>query len=541
MKSVRSKILAFAIVATLVPSIGLGLLSFWRYQDLIRDKAGIELRMLADHTGGELELWVQERVDELRAIAASRTMIDVLSARATAPGGASRSGTHELELVLRAAQKKRDPLLELTVADAAGRTVAGSAANRAPVRLPTEWPGAAVTQGAVPEPPQWDPARATATLTVVVPVMSHRNELLGALSAVLDLGAVQSRLEHVVNASPAEVILLAPNGAPLFSTHGLISELASVDAAALARLRAHPGEPVIYAGHHQRPVVGVADRTRSLPIVVVAEIDRADVYRNWLRTLQVFLALVGGLTLAVGILAYGIGHSIVRPLDSLIGAADRIASGDLAVPLQAANGGEIGELSRVFNKMVERLRRGREDLETANRALQEQNKLLEALAVTDSLTGLFNRKKLDDILDDQFVRFRRNQRPFALLMVDIDKFKLLNDTHGHLAGDEVLVALAGILQRSVRAVDFVARYGGEEFVVVLVETTTKAAAQIAERIRALVESHRPEATREALAITVSIGVTESHATDGSVEDVLARADHAMYDAKHAGRNAVREA
>ena len=138
-----------------------------------------------------------------------------------------------------------------------------------------------------------------------------------------------------------------------------------------------------------------------------------------------------------------------------------------------------------------------------------------------------------------FARFRRNHRPFAVLMLDIDNFKSLNDTYGHLAGDEVLETLAAILKRSVRNVDFVARYGGEEFVAVLIETSAEAALQVAERIRSLVETPRLAATNELISVTVSIGVTESRPGDARPDDVIARADRAMYDAKHAGRNTVR--
>ena len=115
------------------------------------------------------------------------------------------------------------------------------------------------------------------------------------------------------------------------------------------------------------------------------------------------------------------------------------------------------------------------------------------LAVTDGLTGLYNRKKLDEILADQFARFRRHRRPFALLMLDLDNFKSINDSYGHVAGDEVLKEVAAMLKQSVRTVDYVARYGGEEFVVVLVETPLGAALDVAERIRAVVEVPRSNA------------------------------------------------
>ncbi len=140
------------------------------------------------------------------------------------------------------------------------------------------------------------------------------------------------------------------------------------------------------------------------------------------------------------------------------------------------------------------------------RTLHEQNQLLEKLAVTDSLTGVYNRKKLDDILADQFARFQRSRRPFAVLMLDLDNFKSINDNYGHVAGDAVLANVAAILKQSVRAVDFVARYGGEEFVVVLVETALDAALDIAERIRSELEIPRFSMSSKLISVTVSLGV-----------------------------------
>lgn len=541
MKSIRSRILTFAILATLIPALGLGVLSFWRYQQLINENVTLELRALADYTSSELALWYRERVNEMRALSTSNTVIDGLSAAAQPRTKAARIGARELEFYLRSVQKKLDTLQELTVTDTGGRVVASSEATPTPITLPEHWSNAAITERVVPEPPRWDPARAMATLTVVVPILSSRNELLGALAAVLDLGKVRPRVQKIAKASLAELILLAPIGTPLLSTHAVATELKPLAAETLKRLRAAPRQPMVYVGHHQREVLGLADAPRSLPIVVVAETDRAEAYAAWLKLLQLFLWLVGGLALLVGIIAYWMGHSIVAPLNRLTAAAHRIADGDLSVQLRVADDGEIGYLTQVFNKMADGLRRSHAEVESASQALQKHNQLLETLSVTDSLTGLYNRKKLDDILADELARFRRNHRPFAVLMLDIDNFKAFNDTYGHLVGDEILVNVAAILERSVRSVDYVARYGGEEFVVVLVETTADAAAEVAERIRAVVETPRPGADGQPLAVTVSVGVTDSRENDGRPEEVLARADSALYEAKNAGRNRVQRA
>lgn len=541
LKSIKSKILTFALLATLIPSMGLGLLSFWRYQVVLNDNVSHELRTLAADTSGELTLWLRERVNEVRVLSTAYTLIDGLTVGSAPPSGTARIGARELELYLQSVQKKLDPLLELTLSDATGQVVASSATTPSPIVLPATWPNNAITEGVVLEPPRWDNARATATVTVVVPVLSLRNELLGALSAVLDLGSVKPRLQYVVRSSLVEVILLAPEGRPLLSTKAAVTALRPLDLQPLHRLRAQLGEPMAFEGHHQREVLGVAHVPRSLPIIVVAERERDEVFDAWLKWLELFLLLVAGLTLLVGFVAYWMGRSVVTPLNSLIAAADGIARGDLAVHLRGAPAGEIGHLTRVFNMMIDRLRRSHAEVQAANQALQEKNQLLEELAVTDGLTGLYNRKKFDEILADQFARFSRNHRQFAVLMLDLDNFKSINDNYGHVVGDAVLADVAAILKQSVRAIDYVARYGGEEFVIVLVETALDAALDIAERIRSVVEIHRVDASNELIAVTVSLGVTHSRESDDGPEEALARADHALYAAKRAGRNQVQYA
>ena len=537
-RSIKNKLVAFALLATLVPSVGLGLLSFWRYQAVLSDNVSHELRTLATDASGEVKSWLRERAHELRTLSTAYTLSDGLAAGTEPRPGAARIGTPELELYLRSVQGRLESILELTVSDAAGLTVASSAAAPAPVALPATWPNDAITAGVVLGLPRWDDARGTATLTVVVPVLSLRNELLGALTAVLDLATVKGRLLDPARSSSAEVVLLAADGKPLLATGSATRELTPLDPQALVRLRARPGEAMTFDGHHRREVIGVADLPRQLPMIVVAERERAEVFAAWLASLRIFVLLVAGLALLVGAVAYWMGRSIVAPLDRLIAATDGIARGKLDVQLPGDPAGEVGRLTKVFNLMTERLRRSGAEVEFAHRALEEKNRQLEVLAVTDGLTGLYNRKKLDEILVDQFARFRRHQRPFALLMLDLDNFKAINDNYGHVAGDEVLKTVAAMLKQSVRAVDYVARYGGEEFVVVLVETPLGAALEIAERIRAAVEIPRVNAGSASVSTTVSLGVTHSREGDDDPEKMLFRADHALYEAKRAGRNQV---
>ena len=168
------------------------------------------------------------------------------------------------------------------------------------------------------------------------------------------------------------------------------------------------------------------------------------------------------------------------------------------------------------------------------------NSRLEALAQTDPLTQLVNRRALTVTLVTEMERVRRYNAPLAMLLVDLDHFKLINDTYGHLAGDDVLIAVASLLQRAARTVDTVARYGGEEFVFVLPETGRQGALAFAERIRDRLASHRfTVGARQDVRVTASIGVATYPAPGlDSVEDLFRAADAALYRAKGSGRNLV---
>ena len=159
------------------------------------------------------------------------------------------------------------------------------------------------------------------------------------------------------------------------------------------------------------------------------------------------------------------------------------------------------------------------------------------MTIVDGLTGVNNKRFLMETLEREIPRARRHQRPLALVMFDIDHFKHINDTYGHLAGDYVLKELAQLVKGRLRPDDVLGRYGGEEFCVVLPETDLNGGASMAEAIRMLVEGHAFVFEQERITVTISLGVAVLQ-DDNDVTSFLKNADERLYAAKRGGRNQV---
>jgi diguanylate cyclase (GGDEF)-like protein len=160
------------------------------------------------------------------------------------------------------------------------------------------------------------------------------------------------------------------------------------------------------------------------------------------------------------------------------------------------------------------------------------------LAITDGLTGIANRRAFEDAIGAEVRRARRHGRALSLLMFDLDHFKKVNDSYGHMAGDVVLTKVASIVRSRIRKDDVLARYGGEEFVLLLPETPRAVAAQLAEDIRAAIASSEIAFEGQVIPVTVSMGVAELQRTFGTPEELVKAADARLYEAKRDGRNRV---
>ncbi len=333
-------------------------------------------------------------------------------------------------------------------------------------------------------------------------------------------------------ASAINVDLLDAQGQVLFSTHdhqGIFRNRSPLFAL-IRKTKADRGG----AG---TLLVADPEGARDKQIVVFAreEGDAAAVSNGWtlvislpkrsalapLLALQNRLALI---FLVIGGIAVGIvllfSRTITRPLARLSSAVTEVGKGNLDAVVPIVSHDEIGRLSAVFNGMVEELR-------------QVHGRLRDAASL-DGLTGAYNRKGIEEVLRREAELARRYRRPLSLVLFDLDHFKSVNDTYGHLHGDAVLTAMIGIVKENIRRTDLLGRWGGEEFLLLTPGADQRQAAELAEKLRQLVAAHR---FAEVGAVTISCGVATLLEGDRCV-DLIKRADDALYRAKNNGRNAV---
>ena len=230
-----------------------------------------------------------------------------------------------------------------------------------------------------------------------------------------------------------------------------------------------------------------------------------------------------------------------RPEFSQIPVIMLTAEDDLNRKVEVLDRGASDYVTKPFNdkELVARVR-VHYRVKTLQDQLREANTRLETLAMTDGLTGLFNRRYFDDMLLAEVRRTLRYKNPVSIILIDMDHFKDVNDTYGHPMGDEVLRNVGRTIAAKVRTTDVAARYGGEELAVILPETGEEGGAELAERLRKMiadiVHAHGGKTIRK----TASLGVSTFDGSDPPLgpDDLVRRADQALYEAKQAGRNRV---
>jgi diguanylate cyclase (GGDEF)-like protein len=534
---VRNKILAFSVLATLIPSLSTGWLAYTQGRRALTEKISNELIGVSSRAANEVDLWLKEQLFDLRVFSSSYEVTENLQRLGRARGASPAAYAKErLRDYLNSVQERYAGYRQLVVFDMQGRPVARSPDKAAEFRLPSSWEAEARSGSPVLGTPAWDAEGKRLVLVVALPVQPPGGRLLGMLAGRLDLADVHEILRRAAMGRRGKAILVTAGGALIASSESPVPSqvTGSLPRGALKEL-SEESHPV--AGYDDRegvPVLATAQPVSLSGWHAVAELPRMEGYGQIIRLRNVTGALLAGLFVFVGLLAYVLGLLLVRPIERLASGAKEVADGNFDVKLPVLTGGELGYLTEGFNKMVERLREGRQKLDETNEELRQTNAQLENLSRTDPLTGLFNRRHLMATLDDEIRRSSRSNRAFSILMIDVDHFKTYNDAFGHQAGDEALRKVAAVLRATLREVDCPARYGGEEFLALLPETGIVQAVEVSERVRDLLAKEQLKGR----SVTVSIGVAEFPAHGGSLESLIASADAALYRAKRQGRDHV---
>jgi len=535
LSSIRAKMLMFAVVATLVPSLTTVWISYIENKRALTGKASEELQGVSAQAVRELDLWTKELRYDLRVFSSSYEVTENLERIPQQGGELAQSGIYHKRLTdyLNSVRDKFRDYTELLVLDTHGHLVATSSERPRQVALPTDWASDLRRNGWTQSAPYWSSKDEQATILVAVPIYSGAlgrvsrttprvtgGPALGAFAARVNLRSAAAMLRRFAPGESGQIYVMTREGKIIISSRGasLSEERYKLESASW--LLDRQDRAVQFTSFTDDRVVGSVRIVPALDWVVISEIPSAEAFRQVARLRNMTLTIVTFLLAVVGAFAYLLSLFIVRPLNRLTQAASRVAGGDLDIGLPVTGGGEVGYLTQVFNNMVVRLRESRVELER--------------LSVTDPLTGLYNRLRMMEVLENEIRRSRRMRHPFSVLMADLDLFKKYNDAYGHPAGDAVLKRIGAIMRETSRDVDFVARYGGEEFLLMMPETRIDGAFEVAERIRKRIES----AELSAGTITVSLGVAAFPAHGDEAEAVIAAADAALYKAKHAGGNRV---
>ena len=384
---------------------------------------------------------------------------------------------------------------------------------------------------------------------IALPVRDANNKLLGVLAGHLDwhwASEVIADVESHDGNTDTKLSVIDKNGVVLLGPDQGKTRFIGTELAGILRSRQGAFEESVgseklltafYVGQGHREYQG-------LNWIVTASQPASVALGAAIRSAEMILG-IGAAAALIGLtIALLVARRISRPILAITREADRIGrtSGPSMLPRQGGSV-EVVHLNHALRSLLRRIgfaeeRTKEAELRASENAQQLQDDILKLrqLAETDFLTGLMNRRAFLAVANDTLEFCSRYKRSMATLMIDIDHFKKINDTHGHAAGDDAIRRIAGIVGDCIRTTDKAARFGGEEFVVLLREIDQDTALLLAERIRRAVEQTPILHGETAISATVSVGVAIFDETDHDVQDMIERADQGLYTAKKTGRN-----
>jgi diguanylate cyclase (GGDEF)-like protein len=514
-RSLAARVSFFVFAATLISALAVAWTSAQALRAFLRSKVEQKIPAAVEQIRDRLDLWYAQRTLDVQVFARSAIVVDALTAIARTGTGAPKDRA-ELERYLTYVLEGLPQYSAIFVLDSEGRTLLGVGA------VPPFGPELLRHLASVDELEVSDviAEREERPIQVFTSAVRGRDgRRLLTLHAVLPLGELEEQLAGGAPAGPGRTLVFDKRG-------GLVAASRPADKPAHAMNRAlvdaGAGAVRDYIASDGLRVVGSALPFPRLGWTLVVEEDYDVAFAPIAAILGRTAALNLGIVLALSVLAFGVVASMVRPLHALSDCARRLRDGEEGVELPVVHGAdEVGILARSFGEMVNSLKRA--------------NEVLEQLAITDGLTKIHNHRFFQDQLGREIKRADRTSAPLALVLVDIDDFKALNDRFGHSAGDGVLERLAALLVGETRDQDLVARYGGEEFAVLAPGTDRAGALALAEKLRLSASESFFDVAGSRIAITVSVGVAVYH---GDREAFFHEADRALYAAKGAGKDCV---
>lgn len=307
----------------------------------------------------------------------------------------------------------------------------------------------------------------------------------------------------------------------------------------------------IYSNYMDKKVFGIYRYLPGTRLGLVVEKEYHSAMLEYGLQTYFYVVIISGLIVVVFIL-FGVHYSrkLSNPLERLAAEVNQIAEGNYRSVLSMEANKEVQELSNAINHLssnilekTDQLNNLIEQLEKYTDHLNHEKNQLEKISITDELTGLYNRRYINQELERMILLSSSLRKNVSLLMLDLDRFKLVNDNYGHATGDEVLKEFAQILRNCSRDHDLLGRFGGEEFILVVPFVKDSQARDIAERIRQDVENYVFDSGGHKLTVTVSIGIATltppPEKSSAEVAELLLRsADDCLYEAKETGRNKV---
>jgi diguanylate cyclase (GGDEF)-like protein len=523
-QGVPSRIILSVFSAALVASLAVAWVSTQTIASFLRREIDESFPAVLERAGERLELWYSQRHLDLATFARSATVLEALDrlGRRESAGAARQELARYLAYVL-----ESFPQYEaLFLLDARGDTLlwAGDAHPLAP-DLRGELAGTRR-----PRIGDFAPLGARLFQVVSAPVLDSHGEPVASLHALVGSEALAGVIAGDDPTQAGYLSIVARDGSYI------VDGGARPPRQRYERRLPHAGEPpevVDYQVAGGAYVVGSALRLPRFGWTIVVEEPYDAAFAPLVTVIRRIVALNLGIVGGFSVIAYLFARSIVRPILALSNSARRIADGETSVVIpETSGGGEIGVLIRVFNEMAAQL-------STQYEQLHRANEVLEQLSITDGLTRLHNHRFFQDNLPREMRRAARSGEPLALVLIDVDDFKKLNDRFGHAVGDAVLRRAAEVMALLIRETDLLARYGGEEFALLASHTDRAGAVALAEKIRSSVGAARfPIVDHDGpveVHITVSVGVAMFR---GDEKAFFGDADRALYRAKAGGKDCV---